>query len=146
MLRDISQFRQYISNEIPDLNSCVNDAKMFKAFLSERLQVPDSRIVFLANETATRSAIISSLSYLAQNVDIRHGDAVVFFYAGHGSRIAAPKEWMTSKQIETLCPHDERMTDAKGEFIHGIPDRTVNKLLFKLSFVKGNNIVRGTTL
>jgi hypothetical protein len=73
---------------------------------------------------------------------IEEGDAIVIFYAGHGSRVGAPTGWMSSDDIiETLCPHDERTIHKTGEAIHGIPDRTINAILYDLSSVKGNNIV-----
>ncbi|KAF8815985.1 hypothetical protein BYT27DRAFT_7209205 [Phlegmacium glaucopus] len=132
---------QYMSFEVPNLKGCINDAKSIKSFLVDNLHVPDSQIVLLTNKSATRSAIISNFkSHLINNPEIQKGDAIVIFYAGHGSRVAPPKEWMLDGAwVETICPHDER-TNVDGEFIHGIPDRTVNALLHELSSVKHNNI------
>jgi hypothetical protein len=44
--------------------------------------------------------------------------------------------------IDTICPHDERTLDTNGNHISGIPDRTINGLLRRLAFTKGDNIVR----
>ena len=94
------------------------------------------------NERATRSAIISNFqSHLIRNTGIQDGDAVVIYYAGHGSRVAPPAQWMLhNAAVELLCPHDERMT-VNGELVHGIPDRAINALLHELAAAKGNNIV-----
>ena len=66
-----------------------------------------------------------------------------YFNTGHGSRAAAPKGWVADEsKVETICPHDERTSDYYGKDIFGIPDRTIGGLLRKLSFIKGDNIVR----
>lgn len=137
-----------MSDGIPDLQGCVNDARLLKQFLVNTYLIPESRITFLANQTATRSAIISCLLHL-RDMDngIEEGDAIVIFYAGHGSRVGAPTRWISGADtIETLCPHDERMIHKTGETIHGIPDRTINAILHDLSSVKGNNIVSVITI
>ena len=137
-----------MSNEIPNLRGCVNDAQSIKAFLFDRLHVPDSQIVFLTNEFATREAIISNFRmHLIYNHEILDGDTMVVYYAGHGSRVETPTGWPSSDgMIETICPYDERTIGPKGEVIHGIPDRTINSLLHELAAVKGNNIVRNQLL
>ena len=113
------------------------------AFLRDRLQVPEDHIAFLSDESATRGNIISTFSkHLTQNEEILEGDAMIVYYAGHGSRVPAPEGWQASDgQIETICPHDEGMQTADGKVITGIPDRTVNTLLRELAAKKGNNIV-----
>jgi hypothetical protein len=100
------------------------------------------------NKSATRAAIIDAFhKHLTTNTNIDEGDAILFFYAGHGTRVNAPEDWpATDGKIETLCPHDERMEDDKGDKICGIPDRTINAMLRELAAKKGDNIVRITTL
>jgi hypothetical protein len=130
------------------LEGCVNDAKAFKAFLTERLHVPDSQIMLLMNKGAIRSAILDAIhTHLATNTKINEGDAIVLFYAGHGSRVIAPPGWLTTDgKIETICPYDERTRDKNGVEIHGIPDRTINTILRHLAAKKGDNIVCVTDL
>lgn len=132
-----------MSPKMSDLDGCVNDARSIKAFLSDRLHTPESQIVFLVNEFATRKAILSNFrTHLIDNIGIQNGDTIVVYYAGHGSRVTAPADWpATDGKIETICPHDETMIDLNGDLVHGIPDRTINWLLNKLAAVKGNNIV-----
>lgn len=114
------------------------------AYLTQSLQVPESQIVSLTNETATRSAILDTFQkHLTNNTEIDNGDAIIFFYAGHGSRVEAPEGWPAiDGKIETICPYDERTYDQNGEMIQGISDRTINALFRGLAAKKGNNIVR----
>jgi hypothetical protein len=139
---------QYASPTIPCLRGSVNDAKAFKGFLTDRLHVPGVQIKLLLNKDATRSAILNTFQkHLTENPQIDEGDALIFFYAGHGSRIPAPGDWSTPDgMIETVCPYDERTKDEKGEDIHGIPDRSINAMFRELAAEKGDNIVRTITL
>lgn len=138
---------QYASPDISPLSGCVNDARSFKAFLTDCLHVPGSQIMLLTNKTATRSAVLNTFQkHFTNNTNIDEGDAIVFFYAGHGSRVMAPEGWPAMDgKIETICPYDERMKDKDGD-IYGIPDRTINIMFRDLAAKKGNNIVRSFTL
>lgn len=144
----VALIQKYQHSDNFDLAGCVNDAKSMVAFLRDRLQVPEDHIAFLSDESATRGNIISTFSkHLTQNEEILEGDAMIVYYAGHGSRVPAPEGWQASDgQIETICPHDEGMQTADGKVITGIPDRTVNTLLRELAAKKGNNIVSNSIL
>lgn len=139
----ISFVAQYASPTIPYLRGSVNDAKSFKNFLTDRLHVPGAQIELLLNKDATRSAILTTFQkHLTENPEIDEGDALIFFYAGHGSHIPVPGDWSaTDGMIETVCPYDERTKDEKGEDIHGIPDRSFNAMFRELAAKKGDNIV-----
>jgi hypothetical protein len=134
---------KYKNQEIPELSGCVNDCNNILHFLTSYLCVPQDHIVVLTNEAATRHAILSSFeNHLIQNSRIKKGDAMLFFYAGHGSRVEAPSGWLAGDgMIETICPCDERMRGATDDFIHGIPDLTIDGLMRRLAFHKGDNIV-----
>ena len=68
---------------------------------------------------------------------------MVFFYAGHGSRVVADPGWLADgNMVETIVPHDEGSDDSEGNVIYGIPDRTFDGLMRELAFRKGDNIVR----
>ncbi|KAJ7286518.1 caspase domain-containing protein [Mycena rebaudengoi] len=133
---------QYASDAILNLRGCVNDARTIKTFLTNRFHIPEDQIVFLANETATREALLDNFQmHLIENPAIEMNDAIIVYYAGHGSRTTAPEHWpAVDGKIETLVPHDERTTNTQGELTHGIPDRTLNTLLSMLATAKGNNI------
>ncbi|KAJ7706851.1 caspase domain-containing protein [Mycena rosella] len=130
--------------ELHGLNGCVNDANAFKDFLTGSLHVPEAHIMFMTNDTATRANILSAFkTHLIENSRIRDhgGDTILYFYAGHGSRVVAPNNaFSVDGRVETICPHDQGATDEKGEHIHGIPDYTVHNLLQKLAASKGNNV------
>ena len=71
---------------------------------------------------------------------------MIFYFAGYGSRVYAPKGWEAGAidgQIETLCPVDDG-ADGTRAGIPGIPDLTINALLSKLAVEKGDNVVSVT--
>ncbi|KAJ6526228.1 caspase domain-containing protein [Mycena vulgaris] len=126
------------------LKGCVNDANDFKDFLTNSLHVPSKHIVLLTNEMATRANILSNFqSHLINNPSIRKlgGDTIIWFFAGHGSRVDAPNHmFSTDNLVETICPYDQSGADEKENTVHGIPDFTVHTLMHKLAEQKGNNL------
>lgn len=138
----------YVSEGIPNLSGCTNDAADFVAFLIETFGVPSERLCRLSNEEATRHAIIQAFqSHFIENTSIRKGDAMVFFYAGHGSRVVADPSWFADgNMVETIVPHDEGAKDGDGDVIYGIPDRTFDGLMRELAYRKGDNIVSLLTI
>ncbi|KAJ6526230.1 caspase domain-containing protein [Mycena vulgaris] len=133
---------EYLSNSIPNLRGCVNDAQTIRTFLTNRFHIPEPQIALLTNGDATRAAILETFqTHLIENSSIEQDDTIIVYYAGHGSRAPAPISWpSTDGKIETLVPHDERMKSINGEVVHGIPDRSFNVLLSRLATAKGNNI------
>ena len=115
-------------------------------YLTSRCGAPESHVVVLTNEAATRHGILSNFeNHLVQNPRIKKGDAIIFYYAGYGSRIDAPSGWFTGdNKVDTICPYDERTQDSNDKFIHGIPDRTIDALMCRLASHKGDNIVRAS--
>ncbi|KAH9923544.1 caspase domain-containing protein [Fomitopsis serialis] len=133
----------YQNKSITPLQGCVNDGNDFVKFLTETLGVPLARIVKLVNEDATREAILRNFQqHLISNSDINRGDAVVFFYAGHGDREKAPALWSIRKgdMVETISPYDVQTKNGQ-EAVHGIPDRTFDWLMRRLAQEKGDNIL-----
>ncbi|KAJ7278318.1 caspase domain-containing protein [Mycena rebaudengoi] len=136
-------------DELPTLRGAVNDAEAFKKFLTDSrqlggLQVPCAHIRFLANEDATRYAILSALeSHFLHNPSIPdHGNtAMILFFAGHGSRVLSLKNLLPSdSKVEVICPVDERTLDSDGKYVHAIPDYILAQLLQRLADQKGDNI------
>ncbi|KAH9923558.1 caspase domain-containing protein [Fomitopsis serialis] len=134
---------QYQDVRINDLHGCTHDGTDFVRFLRDTLRVPPSRIVQLIDAEATRANILDAFrDQLINNRDIKHGDAMVIFYAGHGDRRAAPPAWAAEdNMVETICPHDEGIPDEQGQTIIGIPDRTFDGLMRCLAHEKGDNIL-----
>ncbi|KAJ7884009.1 caspase domain-containing protein [Mycena leptocephala] len=129
------------------LRGAINDARAFEKYLldpraQKGLQVPPSNIVVLEN--ATRANILSTFkSHFLDNKNIPdHGEAtMIFFYAGHGTRIAATDNIIsTDSKVEAIAPVDERTMDAAGKYVHAIPDYILGWLLWELSGKKGPNI------
>ncbi|KAJ6622312.1 hypothetical protein B0H10DRAFT_2342171 [Mycena sp. CBHHK59/15] len=91
---------EYECPKIPNLSGCVTDAKSFKECLSRTFgKAPDSDIMFLTNANATRAAILSAFrTHLICNEHIQRGQPIIIYFAGHGSRVAAPIEWAASSQ------------------------------------------------
>ena len=137
-----SDFFQYESKNIDDLSGCINDAESIREFLEVQFKVPPRRIRLLTNAEANRQQILDVFrSHLIENEDIERGDAIFFYFAGHGSRVGAPEGWETRDgKVETFCPHDER-TEKDSKKVEGIPYWEVIKLFRHLAAVKGDNIV-----
>jgi hypothetical protein len=128
-----------------DLQGAVCDGERMKAYL-ESLDVPTCRIRTLFNEAATRKAIVTSLRELQTEEEIRDGDPILIFYAGHGGTAKTPVGWDAgSDRIQVLLPHDFRYTSS-GRLVHAIPDRTILSLLENIASTKGDNIVRPLTI
>ncbi|KAG6866757.1 hypothetical protein C0991_011416 [Blastosporella zonata] len=76
---------------------------------------------------------------------IEKGDAIVVYFAGHGSSILGPRDWfeegvyIANRRVEVLCPYDHDMTQGGGR-IAGISDRSMHALLNELAQSKGDNI------
>ena len=104
------------------------------------LNVPSNRITVLLDQDASRNAIINAFESLRVNDDIRLGDPILIFYAGHGAEIVDGDAKETRK-IQAIIPQDH-----DGITVHPIPDRTVGGLLAQIHKVKGDNIVSGSTL
>ena len=127
----------YQDGKIPNLKGAVPDAEAIREFIVNELDVPASQMTILLNSQATRTAIIGAFQQLAVNPAIHRGDAILIFYAGHGSVATAPENWHTEDgKIQMLVPVDCGIKD-----IHGIPDKTIGSLITKIADNKGDNIV-----
>ncbi|KAJ7027242.1 caspase domain-containing protein [Mycena alexandri] len=135
---------KYQSDEIHDLHQCLNDATLFSTYLLKRFSKPQLHIRSIYNEAATRRAILSEFrSHLIDNTDVNTGDALIFYFAGHGCRVKAPVGWSTRDgEIETICPYDELtlVDGSQYDMVPGIPDLTIASLLHELTRKKGENI------
>jgi hypothetical protein len=120
----------------------LNDGRLISQYFREL----NANIVTLEDGDATRENIISTFrSHLINNVDIKPGSALVFYFAGHGIRVKAPDGWETHNGIiEAICPSDEFVEVAEAErmVIRCIPDLTLNGLIQESENKHGGNIVR----
>ncbi|KAG7098837.1 hypothetical protein E1B28_000741 [Marasmius oreades] len=135
---------QYKSGDTWDLQSCVDDAKRVRRWLRDDLAVPREHISMLLDEHATKQKIEAELSnHLLNNDAVEPGDAVLIYFACHGSSMKAPSDWTTSKlgrtSVEILCTYDHDTKHSEGR-VAGISARDMHSFLQTLSSVKGDNI------
>ncbi|KAJ3934892.1 MAG: hypothetical protein NXY57DRAFT_913912 [Lentinula lateritia] len=135
---------QYKSGDIWNLEACVDDAKSMKRWLVNDLGVPKHQIAMLVNEKATKQNIETTLNtHLLNNSRIRKGDAILIYFAGHGSTLKAPRDWLLEKNlrcnVEVLCTYDHDTKGPDGR-IAGISARAMHTFIHDLSKLKGNNV------
>ena len=137
---------EYVSPKITNLLGAVPDADAVRDFLQKQLGVPSSQIKNLRDSEATRAAIIDGIESFSRNDEIKGGDPILIYYAGHGGSADTPKGWEVggTGKIELLIPYDHFSSLEDGNPKHGIPDRTLGVLLSQLAIEKGDNIVRQT--
>ncbi|PBK83613.1 hypothetical protein ARMGADRAFT_1037781 [Armillaria gallica] len=131
------------------LHGCVSDALNFQDYLVNDLKVPVKQTQLLLSPNAehtphtnivrstttdhlchsipTRSNIISALVGISKNTEIRWGDNIFFFFAGHGTCYPCAKYFKDTigglGTVEALCPMD------RGTTIPDISDREINIIL-----------------
>ena len=134
----------YESPNVPKLKGAVPDADDALSYLLKHLGVPSSQIKNLRNSEATRAAIIDGIIAFSLNNEIKAGDPILIYYAGHGGSADTPNGWEagSSGKIELLIPYDHSSSLEDSNPKHGIPDRTLGFLLSHLANEKGDNIVR----
>ena len=137
---------KYESPNITNLLGAVPDADAVRDFLQKQLGVPSSQIRNLRDSGATRAAIIDGIEAFSLNEEIKKGDPILIYYAGHGGSADTPTGWESggTGKIELLIPYDHSSSLEDGNPKHGIPDRTLGVLLSQLAIEKGDNIVRLT--
>ncbi|KAF5389455.1 hypothetical protein D9757_004258 [Collybiopsis confluens] len=142
--RPVMDQDHYLSGNIWNLESCADDAKSIKRWMVDELGVPKQHIAMLLDERATKQNIEVTLNnHLLHNNRIQKGDAILIYFAGHGSTLKAPHDWLLDGprrcNVEVLCTYDH---DTKGvnSRIAGISARAMHTFLHDLSKAKGNNI------
>ncbi|KAK0227333.1 caspase domain-containing protein, partial [Armillaria nabsnona] len=128
------------------LHGCVNDVEKMEEFLTKDLGVPEGHIqCLLTVTTPTRKNIIDTLLGLSTNLQIRQGDNIIIYFAGHGSSYDLSGFYKADDisavgSIEALCPVDRRTASATDLCIPDISDRELNIILAEISREKGNHI------
>ncbi|KAG9316624.1 hypothetical protein JVU11DRAFT_2678 [Chiua virens] len=132
----------YKSGRVWNLEACADDARRVKQWLTNDLQTPSANIALLVNKEATKRRIEDVfMSHLVNNPAISQGDALVVYFAGHGSSMPAPRDWCEGKPryVQVLCPYDHDTKGPEGR-VAGISDRSLCSMLGELCAVKGDNI------
>ncbi|KAK0474393.1 peptidase C14, caspase domain-containing protein, partial [Armillaria novae-zelandiae] len=131
------------------LQGCVSDVRLMEQYLTG-LGVPRNRIRLLLGSKEhtspgdpmypSRAHIIESLLGIIDNPEIIHGDNIVIFYAGHGSRYPLEGKCGAIEYVEALCPIDRDAVGDDDKPVPDISDREFNTILKEISRVKGHRI------
>ncbi|PCH43376.1 hypothetical protein WOLCODRAFT_103408 [Wolfiporia cocos MD-104 SS10] len=133
---------KYKSGRIWNLESCVDDAKNVKRWLSHDLHVPRDQICLLLDAEATKRQIEDKfMTHLVNNPAIEPGDSIIVYFSGHGSRVRSPAGWFEQGrgEVEVLCPYDHDTKTGNGR-VAGISDRSLHAMMRDLSQAKGDNV------
>ncbi|KAK0493114.1 hypothetical protein EDD18DRAFT_1010255, partial [Armillaria luteobubalina] len=82
----------------------------------------------------THANIVNAILGLSTNSDIQHGDNIIIYFAGHGTR------------YKSLCPMDRaspKSTNSANVSEHPVPDisnREINTILTEIACKKGDHI------
>ncbi|PBK63134.1 hypothetical protein ARMSODRAFT_840383, partial [Armillaria solidipes] len=119
------------------LRGCVADALAMVKCLVEVVGVPEERIQTLlgpkdqhdadVSSIPSRENILSALRSLSTETDIKRGDPILFYFAGHGSRYTwpDPDDDKDLGFVEALCPMDR-------DTVPDISDRELNTILSRI--------------
>ncbi|KAJ3556008.1 hypothetical protein NM688_g2265 [Phlebia brevispora] len=136
------------------LSGACSDAKAVYEYLIGDLQVPPSHVSLFLSESgstapsspttyssapATRDNILSALFNLRDNINVKHGDNILFYYSGHGVSYSPAGTLDQSSPIEALCPAD-RGSWTNGKLVLDISDREISIFLEELYNAKGNHV------
>ena len=114
------------------LYGCLKDADRMCSFLKRKY---GSSLILkvLKDSEATKDEILKALKeHFLNNNQISRGDAMIIYFAGHGSQIQ-----IQTQKIEVLCPFDYDHT----KDVTGIKDIDFRRRLEELAETKGDNIV-----
>ncbi|KAI0825525.1 hypothetical protein BC629DRAFT_5088 [Irpex lacteus] len=143
--------RNYPLQDWPPAAGAHSDLRNVFKYLTHDMNTPQEHILRLQDDAATREGIISTFkSHLIDNPKISRGDALLFYYSGHGSYVKAPTGWTIVKgvgddrsddMIEVILPYDENAPNSHdGSPTCAIPDRTLAAFLDAAAAKHGRNI------
>ncbi|KAI0083559.1 hypothetical protein BDY19DRAFT_651560 [Irpex rosettiformis] len=140
----------YLSPTWPPVADALADSQNVFRYLTSDMGIPEDHILCLNNANATRAGIISAFrEHLVDNPRISKGDAILFYYSGHGSYIKSPEGWTTVKlpggdsndMVEGILPYDEGFKYPHANTpTYPIPDRTLAALVDLAAASHGDNI------
>jgi len=131
---------RYKSMSLRSVPGAIHDALAIQSYLMDELGVDAYNIQLLFDEQATRRGIIDALWRLKHADNIRRGDAILIYYAGHCVQVPGPASWATESKenlIQCIVPYD--FDEHQG--IYGIPNRTFDLLIQDIMRLRGDNIV-----
>jgi hypothetical protein len=127
----------YLATDVTSkLLGAINDAKDIQDYLKRVLGVPATQIKTLFDTQASRDGILRAFRALADDDKIKEGDPILIYFAGHGATERIPVGWkVDDPYIQMIVPQNY------GNGVHGIRDRTIARLIDRISEKKGDNIV-----
>lgn len=133
--------------DLRNLHGCINDTEDVMDYL--RTQQWLSHVRVLRNQQATRTAILTALVDFERDNQIQRDDAILIYFAGHGTEVVAPSFWHAGNQrnfIQMLVPYDFDPLWDGDRSAGGITDALLNQMLSRIAQAKGDNIVSSTLL
>jgi hypothetical protein len=113
------------------LKGCENDVNLMKTVLATRYSFPEENIRTLLSGAATKDNIVATLrAHLIEKAT--PGDAVVFYYSGHGVQVADANRDEDDGFDEALCPTDLKINDSRTEFLNILVDDELGDLLAQM--------------
>jgi len=111
---------------VTPLKGCVRDAETLSGYIADRYESQfQHHIKKLTNKEATRANVIAVFEHFEAAKD---GDVCLFYFAGHGSRMASPalfEHLEADGKLETLVCYDSR--NGSGDLI----DKELSYLIWK---------------
>jgi metacaspase-1 len=101
LLVGINAYRLF---ETTPLRGCLNDVAAMRDFLVGARGLASRDITVLVDGEATRAAIVSALTALAAAA--QPGEALVFYFCGHGAQLASADPRELDELDEVICPVD----------------------------------------
>lgn len=117
-----------------NLQGCVADASAMYNLLIKNFEFDRDDVRMIVDRRATTENIRSRLDWLVR--DTHAGDSLVFFFAGHGSRLRdRDGDELDDRMDECLVPHDHDWNDALiddelNEYFSGIHDEAQLTVIF----------------
>jgi hypothetical protein len=111
----------------PQLLGAVNDVGILRDMLTGLYRFKRKDIVTLTNQDATRAAIFDAMEKLIASTS--KGDIVLFYYAGHGSRVSNSGSEEQDKMDESVLPADSRLgaSDIRDKELRRIFNRILDR-------------------
>ncbi len=101
---------RYLSPNVPRLHGCLNDVSNIRNILKTHLGFTNREIRVLVDDRATKDQILHRLRWMVHLAG--PGDHMVFFYAGHGSRVLDRNgDELSDRMDEIICPYDMNWDD-----------------------------------
>lgn len=110
----------------PNLRGPVNDVRMFRSVLVGHAGFAAADVDTLTEGAATRAGILAALGRLVR--EARPGDHLVFFYAGHGSRVRNTASDEMDGMDEAIVPADAAPTPGNPDGAPFIRDKELRDL------------------